>query len=180
MKIPTWLRGHVKDWEEQDLTTMTLCSSSSVELLEVWYYGDLYEVRGEKQRYIVNTERAPVLIFAREPETGEKFLIFDAAKHGYDNMFCDTYDKKALEARSLEKMDIPASKLILKLGYSIDYKDEKDEYDFDESGDVLLVNLVDGRKIPWEDVLMDGFDYLALSYINGEDKPVQFVDAELA
>lgn len=40
-KYPTWLIGHVKEWAEKRLPTVTLCSTTGNELLEVWYYGDL-------------------------------------------------------------------------------------------------------------------------------------------
>ena len=40
-KYPTWLTGHVKEWAEKRLPTVTLCSTTGNELLEVWYYGDL-------------------------------------------------------------------------------------------------------------------------------------------
>ena len=43
-KYPTWLEGHVKEWTEKRLPTVTLCSSTGKELLEVWYCGDLLTV----------------------------------------------------------------------------------------------------------------------------------------
>ena len=46
-KYPTWLTGHVKEWAEKRLPTVTLCSTAGNELLEVWYYGDLLTVKGE-------------------------------------------------------------------------------------------------------------------------------------
>ena len=50
-KYPTWLEGHVKEWTEKRLPTVTLCSTTGSELLEVWYYGDLLTGEG----------RAPIL-----------------------------------------------------------------------------------------------------------------------
>ena len=44
-KYPTWLIGHVKEWAEKRLPTVTLCSTTGNELLEVWYYGDLLPVK---------------------------------------------------------------------------------------------------------------------------------------
>ena len=41
-KYPTWLTGHVKEWAEKRLPTVTLCSTTGNELLEVWYYGGLF------------------------------------------------------------------------------------------------------------------------------------------
>ena len=37
-RYPTWLTGHVKEWAEKRLPTVTLCSTTGNELLEVWYY----------------------------------------------------------------------------------------------------------------------------------------------
>ena len=37
-KYPTWLTGHVKEWAQKRLPTVTLCSTTGSELLEVWYY----------------------------------------------------------------------------------------------------------------------------------------------
>ncbi len=34
-KYPTWLTGHVKEWAEKRLPTVTLCSTTGNELLEV-------------------------------------------------------------------------------------------------------------------------------------------------
>ena len=44
-KYPTWLTGHVKEWAQKRLSTVTLCSTTGNELLEVWYYGDLLTVK---------------------------------------------------------------------------------------------------------------------------------------
>ena len=58
-KYPTWLTGHVKEWAEKRLPTVTLCSTAGNELLEVWYYGDLLTVKGEPQSYIVDSDEPP-------------------------------------------------------------------------------------------------------------------------
>lgn len=39
-QAPSWLEGHIKEWKQKRLTTVTLCSTSGNEWLEVWYYGD--------------------------------------------------------------------------------------------------------------------------------------------
>lgn len=85
-KYPTWLTGHVKEWAEKRLPTVTLCSTAGNELLEVWYYGDLLTVKGEPQSYIVDSDEAPGLVAARDPESGEEFVIFDGGRHGYDHL----------------------------------------------------------------------------------------------
>ena len=174
---PTWLDGHVKACKKKRLQTVTLCSSTGSERLEVWYYGKLLTVKGEPQSYITDNDDIPALVAARDPESGEEFVIFDSGRNGYDNMFCDEHDPAILENRPLKRYEIPASKLVLELGYSIDYEDEKDTFEVDENDTVELIN---GERMPWEQVKRDGIDYIALYYVNENNKQVQIMDAELA
>lgn len=176
-QAPSWLEGHIKEWKQKRLTTVTLCSTSGNEWLEVWYYGDLLTINGEPQLYIVPSYFAPELVAARDPESGEEFVVFDGGRHGYDNMFCDEHNLDELERRTLKRYEIPASKLILELGYSIDYEDEKEDFQVNEDGMVALIN---GERMPWEQVKRDGIDYIALYYVNEEGKQVQILDNELA
>ena len=176
-QAPSWLEEHIKEWKQKRLTTVTLCSTSGNEWLEVWYYGDLLTINGEPQLYIVPSYFAPELVAARDPESGEEFVVFDGGRHGYDNMFCAEHDLDELERRTLKRYEIPASKLILELGYSIDYEDEKEDFQVNEDGMVALIN---GERMPWEQVKRDGIDYIALYYVNEEGKQVQILDNELA
>lgn len=179
MKIeqyPTWLEGHIKaSLEEKSM--VTLCSSTGNEWLEVWYYGELFTITGEVQPYIVDSDEAPALVVAHDRDTGENFVIFDGGRHGYNNMFCDEHDLVTLENRSLKPYEMPVSKLLLTLGYSIDYEDEKDSFDIDERDMVTLVN---GDSIPWKQVKRDGIDYIALFCVDEKGKAIQILDVELA
>ena len=67
--------------------------------------------------------------------------------------------------------------MVLELGYSIDYEDEKEEFDVDDSGTVQLIN---GERMPWEQVKLDGIDYIAIHYVDAQGRQFQIVDAELA
>ena len=118
----------------------------------------------------------PCLLYT-SPESGEEFVIFDGGRHGYDNLFCDEQDPAELEHRPLKRYEIPASKLVLELGYSIDYEDEKEDFEPDEAD---TVELITGERMPWEQVKRDGIDYIALYYVNEKGKQVQILDAELA
>ena len=62
-------------------------------------------------------------------------------------------------------------------GYSVDYEDEKEDFEPDEADTVELIN---GERMPWEQVKRDGIDYIALYYVNEEGKQIQILDAELA
>ena len=92
-------------------------------------------------------------------------------------MFCDEHNPAQLAHRPLQRYEIPASKLVLELGYNIDYEDEKEDFEVDEADTVELVN---GERMPWEQVKRDGIDYIALYYVNDKGKQVQILDAELA
>ena len=117
------------------------------------------------------------MVAALDPENGEEFVIFDAGRHGYSNLFCDEHDPAELEHRPLQRYEIPASKLVLELGYSIDYDDEKEDFEVDENDTVELIR---GGRMPWEQTKRDGIDYIALFYVDEKGKQVQILDAELA
>lgn len=113
MYIPTYLEDYVKDVQEKRLIELSLCSTAGNEQFEIWYYGNLFKVKGEQQPYIVDTDIAPEKIVAKDAITGEEILIHDGALHGYDNMFCDEYDVESVQNRTLKKFSIPVSKLIV-------------------------------------------------------------------
>ena len=134
-------------------------------------------MKGEPQPYIIDGGEAPGLVAARDPESGEEFVIFDGGRHGYDNLFCGEQDPAALEQRSLRRYEIPASRLVLELGYSIDYEDEKENFEPDEAD---TVEPISGGRMPWEQVKRDGIDDIALYYVDESGKQLQILDAELA
>lgn len=177
IKVPTYLRNNIKDYEEKTFSTMTVVSSSGNDLLELWYCGELFEVKGEKVKYIGNIDNIPIKIVAIDRDTKEEITIFDEGYHGYNSMFCDEYSEEQLENRSLKKYDISPSKLILELGYSIDYEDEKEEFINEDNKTVTLIN---GDIIFWEDVKVNGYDFLRLSYINDNGEKISIAEYELA
>ena len=92
-------------------------------------------------------------------------------------MFCDEYTDDQIKNRTLKKYDIPTSKLILELGYNIDYEDEKEEFINEDNKTVTLIN---GDIISWEDVKVNGYDFLRLSYINNNGEKISIAEYELA
>ena len=177
IKVPTYLRNNIKDYEEKTFSTMTIVSSSGNDLLEVWYCGELFEVKGEKTKYIGNIDNIPIKILAIDRESKEEIIIFDESSHGYNSMFCDEYTDDQIKNRTLKKYDIPTSKLILELGYNIDYEDEKEEFINEDNKTVTLIN---GDIISWEDVKVNGYDFLRLSYINNNGEKISIAEYELA
>lgn len=123
-------------------------------------YGDLFITEGE----------FPCLIVAKDPISGEEFTVFDGAKHGYDAMFCNEYIE--VVNRVLRKYEKCGEEVQIELGYSIDYEEEKGDYDF--AGD--KVKLMYGT-MGWEDAKSIGFDWISLKFI---DSGKDFFEMELA
>jgi len=85
---------------------MTICADDGNENIELYYFGNLIDVKGEKSKYISDTDDKPMLIVGGYK--GEDFVIHDNSKHGYDNMFCDIY--------SLEQTNVVATSQVLGVG----------------------------------------------------------------
>ena len=92
-KVPTYLADNIYNVKDSDYLSVDIQSKKGNTLFEVYYYGDLFEVKGEKQPFIVNyyTDEVeiPCKIVAKDTETGEEILLFDGYRHGYNAMFCD-------------------------------------------------------------------------------------------
>lgn len=177
MPIPSFFEPYARNFREGDYVVFEIADIDGSEFFEIWYYGELYYLKGEPDPYIVAHDDGPALVTARNPQSGRNIVLFDGASFGYDNMFCDTYTAEQIEHRPLQKLDAPPVKVTVTLGYSIDYEDEKDEYDVDDDGNV---ELIDGRVIPWEQVVTDGFDYLNLKITDADGNTREIGDVELA
>jgi hypothetical protein len=167
--IPCYLKKHiVKIKEKKDSTIGILASSTGNTNLEIYYYGDTIKIK--KTPYIVDADYH-CLIVGKDPITGEEFVIFDGMKHGYDAMFCN--ERMENVTRELKLYEYCKGKIQITLGYSIDYEDEKEEFEFNENGEVILMYGV----LDWEEAKSIGFDWLSLKFINAKK---EFVDMELA
>lgn len=167
--IPCYLEKHiVKIKEKKDSTIGILASSTGNTNLEIYYYGDTIKIK--KTPYIVDADY-PCLIVGKDPITKEEFVIFDGMKHGYDAMFCN--ERMENVTRELKLYEYCKGKIQITLGYSIDYEDEKEEFEFNENGEVILMYGV----LDWEEAKSIGFDWLSLKFINAKK---EFVDMELA
>lgn len=167
--IPYYLKEHITDAIEKDDSTVGILTSSTGNTnLEIYFYGDTVKI--EETPYIVDAG-FPCLIVAKDPVTNEEFTVFDGMKHGYDAMFCNEPcdDVK----RELKIYEYCSGKVQITLGYSIDYEDERDEYEFDENGEVILTY----GTSDWEKAKSIGFDWLSLRFV---DTNKEFADLELA
>ena len=176
MKIPSHLTQYAINIIEDEFdgeTSFFIQSSNKEQWFEIYYYGEL------ENGYITGLEPtfSNIKIVAKSVNSKEEILLFDETVHGYNAMFCDSHSNEEKNNRTLEKLNVPASKIKLTFGYSIDYDSEKELYDFDENGNV---NLIDERKITWQQLLCDGVDWVSIFLIDeyGNEQPI--VDAELA
>ena len=167
--IPYYLGKNLKNIKEKkEKTIATLVSSTGNTNLEIYYYGELIEIK--RVPFIIDSSM-PCLVVAKDPINNEEFIVFDGAKHGYNTMFCD--EVKLDEARELEKYEKFSGEIEITLGYAIDYDDEKEEYDFTDDGKVKLLY----GTMSWENAKSIGFDWITLRFKKGKK---EFLDLELA
>ena len=177
-KVPTYLSENASNIKSGDYLSVDIQSKNGNPLFEVYYYGDLFEVKGEKLPFIVDNEAGiPCKIVAKDTETGEEILLFDGYRHGYNAMFCEEFDLAEVKKRTLVKYDIAPCKIHIDFGYSIDYEEEKEDYEVDEEDRVTLIN---GENIPWEEVKRNGFDYISIVCETENGENAEIVSLELA
>ena len=167
--IPYYLKEHLTDVTEKKDSTMGILTSSAGNTdLKIYQYGDTMKINGTP--YIVQGE-LPMLIVAKDPATNEEFTVFDGMKHGYDAMFCDAPDDSA--TRELKLYEYYSGKIQIGFSYSIDYEDEKEDYNFNEHGEIKLTY----GDMDWEQAKSIGFDWISLAFA---DHKKEFVELELA
>ncbi len=166
--IPYYLKDNLKKIKEaKDKTTAILASSAGNTNLDIFYYGKIIVSKGTP--FITDGE-FPCLIVAKDPISGEEFTVFDGAKHGYDAMFCNEYEDAP--ERSLVKYEKYSGEIQIRLGYSIDYEEEKECYDFEGNKVKLMYGAMD-----WEDAKSIGFDWISLRFVRPKK---EFFETELA
>lgn len=177
-KVPTYLNENACNVKSGDYLSVDIQSKKGNTLFEVYYYGDLFEVKRKKLPCIVDNKTGiPCKIVAKDIETGEEILLFDGYRHGYNAMFCDEFDPEEVEKRTLVKYDIAPCKIHIDFGYSIDYEEEKEDYELDEEDRVTLIN---GETISWEEVKRNGFDYISIICETENGEKTEIVSLELA
>ena len=177
-KVPTYLSENASNIKSGDYLSVDIQSKNGNTLFEVYYYGDLFEVKRKKLPCIVDNKTGiPCKIVAKDTETGEEILLFDGYRHGYNAMFCDEFDPEEVKKRALVKYDIAPCKIHIDFGYSIDYEEEKEDYEVDEEDRVTLIN---GETISWEEVKRNGFDYISIVCQTENGEKAEIVSLELA
>ena len=175
-KVPTYLSENASNIKSGDYLSVDIQSKNGNTLFEVYYYGDLFEVKRKKLPCIVDNKTGiPCKIVAKDTETGEEILLFDGYRHGYNAMFCDEFDPEEVEKRTLVKYNIAPCKIHIDFGYSIDYEEEKEDYEVEED----RVTLINGENIPWEEVKRNGFDYISIVCETENREKAEIVSLEL-
>ena len=184
MKIPTYFKeSNYKIVEvEEDFSSIRIVNELEKdkynEFFEIYYFGELdsdaviTEIFDEKTSAI-----KPCKVVAKCIETGKEILLYDQLKYGYNSLFCDKFDLETFDNRPLVKLDIPNSKIEIDLGYSIDYDEEKEDFEFDDNNYLETIN---GEEISFEAVKKDGFDYIKISAIDEDEIIREVLNLELS
>ncbi len=168
--IPLYLKNNIIiKKEKKDKTIGILQSSTGNTELEIYYYGDIYYLK--KRPYIVDSQY-PCLVKAVDPITKEEFTIYDGMIHGYEAMFCIENSEENIK-RELKPFQFRKGKIEIILYYGIDYEEEKDDYEFDREGNVILTY----GKLNWEEAKSIGYDFIELRFVH---KKTEFLSMELA
>ncbi|MGO4731493.1 hypothetical protein [Paenibacillus sp. 2KB_22] len=152
-----------------------LQTSDGHDKFHIFYYGDLTE-----DDLITWHDSTPLLVYAEHIVTGERYLLIDAAKHGYDAMLCETYSEETLRDRPLRPyLDVEGEDIFeveLTAYYNVPWDEEFGE-DVDENG---AYELITGERIHFDQVKRDGYDAFAIRILNRKGVWTDIVQEELA
>ncbi|MBF2398221.1 hypothetical protein IA932_04055 [Listeria marthii] len=177
MLIPSYLKNTAKEVSINDFLNVEIVTTSNEETFDILYCGTLKEIDGDE---LITWEayEIPLKIIAKSTLSGKEILLYDGAYYGYDSMFCDEFEEEATQNRELQKYPInKLSNIRLSIGIGIDYESEKEDYEFDGNGNVVLI---DDRRIPWEQVKTDGFDFLEITATDENGESLLILTEELA
>lgn len=171
MPVPSHFCGYAADIiDSGDQVSFVLQDSEGEQYFRVYAYAK-YD---SKLGLYTDTNEGRAFFVAESERTKEKVTLFDNAIHGYDNMFVN--ENKPV-VRLVSELPFSPCRVMVKVSYEIPYEEEKNSYSFDSDGSCLLAG---GRKMPWEQVKTDGYDWITLCYENGDGRWEGFADEELA
>jgi hypothetical protein len=129
---------------------------------------------------LMSTETDPILIVAIDPVSKQEILLFDGCKHGYNAMFCDTYDPQQIKERNADRIyrDTAGNSkfdVIISVYYQMD-REEFAELVEDDGN----VRLIDGSVVAADIAWRNSFDYLEIEIIGSTGHKTQIVSEELA
>ncbi|WP_433707069.1 hypothetical protein [Paenibacillus illinoisensis] len=176
---PAYLEGIVKkvtDGENQEVEWKgKLQMNDGHDKFHIFYYGDLME-----DDLITWQDSTPLIVYAEHTVTGERYLLIDAAKHGYDAMLCETYPEEELSKRALRPyLDVEGEdtfEVHLSAFYNVPWDEEFGE-DVDEDG---TYELITSEHMDFEQVKRDGYDAFSIRIVNRKGVTTEIVQEELA
>ena len=137
MRVPTYIEEENYNIINIDdtFTRISICnnleSRNTNELYEIYFYGSLFEEHMICGMYDEKNEISnPCMIVAKCIHTGKEILLYDEAKYGYNPMFCDEINLEDIKKRPLSKLEIPNSKIEIDFAYSIDFDEEKEDFEY--------------------------------------------------
>lgn len=154
-----------------------IISKDGTEKFFIEYYGQLHPTFSN---LITSTDNSAALVFAIEPNTKERILLFDGCKHGYNAQFCDNFTQDQIENRPLKKFNNgELLELTVSTYNSIDYNDEDEEFieSVDSEGFIELIN---GSKIKFEEAKANGFSGIQIIGTTETGDHVELVSEELS
>jgi hypothetical protein len=160
--------------EREDMTEVVLGSKVKDGILEIMCHA---EIKCEGTSTVLYQTNLPILIVAKDVPANEEFTLFDEAVHGYDAIMCnDTFDFDLTDRLPLVKISA-ALNVTVKLHYSVDYDEEKDDYDFDENGKVKTDS---SAVYDWDYLKANGIDWIEMFYTDLKGKKNKFLGLELS
>ncbi|MGG4393085.1 hypothetical protein ABEX25_02055 [Paenibacillus thiaminolyticus] len=176
---PAYLEGvtvpvNPEAWREEEWTGKLQTPEGHTKFY-LFYYGELMD------ELIAATGFAPQLIVAEDAVTGQRYVLFDGCKHGYDAMLCDTYTDEQQNGRTplLPYIDPDGEdtfEIRITVFYNVDWYEEFSE-DVDEEGQVELIS---GELCSFEEAKRNGFDALSISVMNTSGLETEVTQEELA
>lgn len=140
------------------------------------YSGRLHD----RYNTIVSSDSIPVLIVAEDPETKEEIVLFDGQMHGYNALFCDTFDSEAIRNDNTVLHtygDVnEVFEIIISTYYGFDYDQEFAE-EVDSNG---MLETVSGSMISFETAKRNGFDSIQIMAISQTGKRLEILSEELS
>lgn len=178
-KGPSYLEGlftAVSDENQHEVEWRgKLQTADGHDKFHLFYYGDLLD-----DEVITWDGMTPSIVYAEHTVTGERFLLIDSAKHGYDAMVCETYPEEDIANRPLRPyLDIEGEDVFevhLSAFYNVPWDEEFGE-EVDEDG---RFELITGEKVEFEQVQRDGYDAFAIRIVNRKGLATEVLQEELA
>lgn len=130
---------------------------------------------------IAVTEFAPQLVIAENAATGERIVIFDGTRHGYDALLCETYTEEQQNNRTpllpyLDEDGEDTFEVSVTAFYNVDWDDEFSD-DVDENGQLELIS---GERCNFEEAKRNGFDAISITITSAKGLKTEIVQEELA